>query len=663
MTKNIVLMGYRGSGKTYTARYLAKKLGRRIISTDKEIGKRVGKISDFVKNNGWEKFRDIESNVIENIQEDDLIIDCGGGFVERERNVKNLKRNGVIIWLKTSPEQIRKRIKDNKERPSLTGTKSFLEEIGEVLQKRTPLYKKAADYEIDTNNKPVEQVGNEILKLIRMKTEVCIPITAETSEQAVNDLKEAEKLANLVELRIDFIKNIDKNKLEKLLKSKKKKIIVTCRPKNLCGNFEGSEKERINLLEKAIELGSDFIDIEIESDKDIIKKIIESKNKSKIIVSHHNLKETPLLTELNNKYNEIKRLNPDLIKIVATANSINDNFIIFSLLKGKNDLIAFCMGLRGQISRILAPKYGSRMTFASLKEGKESASGQISIEEMKNVYNIDLINDETKVVGVIGEFAENSMSKYMHNANFKEKKLDFIYMPFKAKKEELKEFINNFKKISFAGASVTMPHKVEVMKCLDKIDETAKQIGAVNTIVNKNGKLIGYNTDYYGAVEALKEKTKLKNKKVLVIGAGGGARAVVYGLKKENASITLINRTTEKAKVLAKEFNVKFGDMEDIRRLIQNNEIIINTTSVGMAPNTNESIINGNDLIKGKLVMDLVYKPSETKLIKMARKAKCSVITGDRMLIHQAICQFKLWTGQEPSFKSMESALIKQIQH
>ena len=661
MPENIVLMGYRGSGKTHTARYLAKKLKRRTISTDKEIEKIVGKIKDFVKNNGWKKFRDVESKVIENIKGDNLIIDCGGGFVERGKNIRNLKRNSIIIWLKTSPEQIRKRIKGGKERPSLTGTKSFLDEIEEVLQKRIPLYKKAADYEVDTNNKSVEQVGNKILEIIKMKTEVCIPITAETAEEAIKDMKQAEKLADLVELRIDFIKNIDENKLKKLLKSKKKKIIVTCRPKNLGGNFEGSEKEKINLLKKAIGLNADYIDIEIESNNKDIKNIIGNKKNTKIILSHHNLKETPSLKELGKKYNEIKKLNQDLIKIVTTANSINDNFTIFKLLKDKNDLIAFCMGIRGQISRILAPKYGSRITFAALKEGKESASGQISIGEMKNVYNIDLINNETKSVGVIGEFAENSMSKYMHNASFREKKLDFIYMPFKVKKDELKEFINNLRKFSFAGASVTIPHKVEVMKCLDKIDETAKQIGAANTIVSKNGNLVGYNTDYYGAVEALKEKTNLKNKKALVVGAGGGARAVVYGLKKENVGITIINRTIEKARILAKEFNVKFDGMENIKQLVKNNEIIINTTSVGMAPNTNESIINGNDLIKGKLVMDLVYKPSETKLIKLARKSKCSVITGNKMLIYQAIGQFKLWTGQEPSFSSMESALKRHL--
>jgi len=661
MFRNIVLIGYRGSGKTSIANELGKKLNRKVISTDKEIEKKVGKINDFIEKNGWERFRDIESQVIGNINDGNLIIDCGGGFIERESNVAKLKENGIIIWLKASVRTIKERIKGSKERPSLTGTKSFLEEIEEVLKKRMPLYKNAADYKINTDNKSAEQVGNEILKLIKMKTEVCIPITATKLENAIKDMKQAEKLADLVELRIDFIKDIDKKKLKKLLKNKKKKVIVTCRPKGMYGNYNGKEEKRIELIKNAIELNADYIDIEMESNNKEIKDMISNKKNSKIIVSHHNSKETPSLRELNNKYNEIKKLNPDLVKIVATADSINDNFTIFNLLKGKSGLIAFCMGVRGQISRILAPKYGSRITFASLKEGKESASGQISIEEMKNVYNIDLINNETKVVGVIGEFAENSMSKYMHNASFKEKKLDFIYIPFKVKKEELKEFINNLRKFGFAGASVTIPHKVEVMKYLDKIDETAKQIGAINTVVNKNGKLIGYNTDYYGAVEALKEKIKLKNKKALVVGAGGGARAVVYGLKKENAGITITNRTMEKARVLAKEFNVKFDGMKNIKQLIKNNDIIINTTSVGMAPNTNESIINGNDLIKGKLVVDIVYKPSETKLIKLARKSKCSVITGDRMLIYQAIGQFKLWTGQEPRFKSMESALKKHL--
>jgi len=494
-----------------------------------------------------------------------------------------------------------------------------------------------------------------------MKTEICIPITAKTIDEAIIELKETEKLVDLIELRIDYIKDIDQNKLKKLLENKNKKIIVTCRRKSLCGNFEGNEEDRINLLKSAIKLNSDFVDLEIDTDRDVIKNIIENKGNSKIIVSYHNFKETPDSEELNNIYNEIKKSNPDLIKIVTFAKSINDNFKIFELLEGKENLISLCMGLRGQVSRILAPKYGSKITFTSLKENKESAAGQISIKEMKNVYNIGMINDETKVLGVIGEFAENSMSKYMHNAVFKEDNLNLVYMPFKVRKEELKEFIKNFREFDFKGSSVTIPHKVDINKYIDEIDETAEKIGAVNTIVNKNGKLIGYNTDYYGAVQALKEKTQLSNEKILVIGAGGGARAVIYGLKKENSEITITNRTINNAESLAKEFNVNFDDIKNMKKLIGNKDIIINTTSVGMNPNINESIIKENEFSEGKLVMDIVYKPVNTKLIKLAKKAKCNVITGDRMLIYQAIKQFSLWTGKDPNFKMMESSLTKHM--
>ncbi len=167
MPKNIVLMGYRGAGKTYTSAYLAKKLGRKILSTDDEIEKKVGKIGDFVKNNRWEKFREIESRIIRDIGSRSLIIDCGGGVIEREENVKKLEENGIIVWLKASPKQIRERIGSGGNRPSLTGKKSFTDEIEEVLKKRNPLYKKAADYEVNTDKKKVSQVGEEILELIK----------------------------------------------------------------------------------------------------------------------------------------------------------------------------------------------------------------------------------------------------------------------------------------------------------------------------------------------------------------------------------------------------------------------------------------------------------------------------------------------------------------
>src|SRR3989338_11149866 len=191
---------------------------------------------------------------------------------------------------------------------------------------------------------------------------------------------------------------------------------------------------------------------------------------------------------------------------------------------------------------------------------------------MQNLYNVDLINPQTNVIGIIGEFAENSMSKYMHNPNFKRNSLDFVYVPFKVAPNELKEFMDNFKSFDFKGAAVTIPHKENIINLIHNVDETADEIGAVNTLVRDDGKIIGHNTDYYGAVESLKEKLNPKGKKVLVIGAGGAARAVVYGLKKEGAEIIIVNRTENKAKELAGQFNVDFDKMENIKSLTRQNE-------------------------------------------------------------------------------------------
>jgi shikimate kinase len=167
MPKNIVLMGYRGSGKTSVSKMISKELGFPIISVDKEIIKRTGPINDFVSQNGWGKFREIESEIIKNIDAKDTVIDCGGGFVEMKNNIVSLKKNGIIIWLKADPKNIIERIKKTGQRPSLTGTKSFTDEVAEVLAKRLPIYEKSADFEVDTNNKPVEEVFKEIKEIIK----------------------------------------------------------------------------------------------------------------------------------------------------------------------------------------------------------------------------------------------------------------------------------------------------------------------------------------------------------------------------------------------------------------------------------------------------------------------------------------------------------------
>ena len=664
-SKNIVLIGYRGAGKTSTAKELSSLTGMDVISTDDEISKRAGMpLRIFINKHGWDKFRKLESEAIESLKDaDGVIIDCGGGAVENSENIRLLREKGTIFLLKAQVNVLASRIKNSRQRPSLTGKKSFVGEIGEVLSRRIPLYKEASDFSVETGNKTPLQTAESILKMLRnqkMKTKICAVVTSKNIKDALAGMKNAES-ADILELRLDFIKSASPENLKNLIQKSAKPLIAACRPKSFGGFFNGTESQRLDLLRKSIELGADFVDVEFGSEisNEIIK--IRRKSPSKIILSYHDFKETPSLEKLESVYSQINGLNPDFVKIVTAANSINDNFVIFDLLRNKNNLTAFCMGQKGEISRILAPKFGSAFTYCSLGKGKESASGQITLDEMLNLYNASLINPQTNVIGIIGEFAENSMSKYMHNPNFRKNKLDFVYIPFKTAPHELEKFMQNFRKLNFSGAAVTIPHKENIIRLIDGADETAQQIGAVNTLVNKNGKIIGYNTDYYGAVESLKEKANPKNKKVLVIGAGGAARAVVYGLKKEGAMIALVNRTEAKAKRLAKEFNADFDKFENIKSLTKKSDVIINTTSLGMSPFEGGCALRPDELAEGKIVMDAVYKPILTKLIKLAKKRKCTAITGDRMLAYQAVRQFELWTGLNPGFKEMEKELNKQI--
>jgi len=341
---NIILIGYRGAGKTSIANELSKLTGMPVISTDEQVSRKVGmKLGEFINKFGWEKFRQVESEVIRNLEKiSNKIIDCGGGVVENSDNIKVLRQNGIVFWLKAPVKVLSERIKDTRNRPSITINKSFTDEIGEVLEGRMPLYKKAADFGIESANKKPIEVAKTVLELNKntMKTQISVVITANNVKDALSDIKKATS-ADLIELRLDFIKNIDKSKIKSLIDISPNPVIATCRPAEFGGLFKGNERDRLNLLTTAKDNGASFVDVEFGSE--IVGEIINNA-KSKIIISHHNFKETPSLENLDSLYKTIKKFNPDFVKIVTTANSINDNFKIFECLQGTNDLIAFCMG-------------------------------------------------------------------------------------------------------------------------------------------------------------------------------------------------------------------------------------------------------------------------------------------------------------------------------
>ena len=471
-------------------------------------------------------------------------------------------------------------------------------------------------------------------------------IAAVIAEKNVSDAIRGIKKnydSDMIELRLDYIENLSLKSIKGMLDSSKRPIIATCRKKGEGGKFNGKEDERLKILEEAIDCGAKYADIELSSNKLALKSILKNRKKTNIIVSYHNFEKTD--KKIIKKYEEIKKLNPGSIKIVTKANSVTDNFIILDLLKKakkeRHDISAFCMGDYGQFSRILSLIYGSEIAYASANQNS-SAPGQLTSFEMSKIYLAKKLNEKTKIAGLIGNPVEHSFGHIIHNAAFENLGINAVYLKFKV--DKLKEFIEYFKDKNVLGFSVTAPHKVEVMKYLDKIDKKAKKIGAVNTIVAKNRKFYGYNTDCDGAMQALEQKTALKGKNVAVLGAGGASRAIIYGLKEKKSNVTIFNRTADNAKKLAGEFGCNYGLLKDAGKYKY--DILINTTPVGMSPNVDRTPIKTQEIGRNTVVFDIIFNPMRTKLLKEAETRGCRTISGFEMFIKQAVLQTKLWAGK-----------------
>ena len=260
----------------------------------------------------------------------------------------------------------------------------------------------------------------------------------------------------------------------------------------------------------------------------------------------------------------------------------------------------------------------------------------------------------------IGDPIKHSLSPAMHSSGYKALGIENsnLLIACRVKAEKLEKFIEAVKTIGINGVSVTLPHKQEVMKYLDEIDATAKKIGAVNTILNKAGKLTGYNTDWTGAILALEKKTDLKNKKVAVIGAGGAARAIVFGLVKKGAKAKIFNRTLGKAKGLARDLGGEVGEKDEMGE-IRDYDVVINTTSVGMDEDISplpKDLIN-----KKQIVFDVVYSPKETRLLRDAKEKEAQIVYGYEMLLYQGVEQFKMYTGLNAPVKEMEEVLLNNL--
>jgi shikimate dehydrogenase len=271
-----------------------------------------------------------------------------------------------------------------------------------------------------------------------------------------------------------------------------------------------------------------------------------------------------------------------------------------------------------------------------------------------------VIDGNTKICCLIGDPVANSLSPLIHNTGYQALGINYAYASFQVK--ELKQAIEGIRVLGIRGVSVTIPHKTEVLKYLDRLDPLAEKIGSVNTIVNDDGILTGYNTDYDGAMQALEEVTTLKGKKAVMAGAGGAALAIAVGLKAKAVELLVLNRTEEKARKLAERVNAEgYGSLKELKE-IASADILINTTPLGMWHKIKESIVPKELLHDRLTVFDIVSIPKETRLLTEARERGCAVVYGYKMMLYQAVMQFKLFTGHEAPLPVMESALTQALE-
>ena len=454
----------------------------------------------------------------------------------------------------------------------------------------------------------------------------------------------AELGAELVELRLDFMRR--KPDVGLLLKNRPTPVVVTIRRREDRGRWFGSEEQRLAILREAIIAGAEYVDLE-----DDVAESIPRFGSTKRIVSYHNFEETPI--ELFDIHKRMCKCDPDVVKIVTMANSPSDNVRMLELVQSATvPTVGFCMGEFGTISRILCGRFGSPFTYASFSREREMAPGQLSFAEVRNLYRFNKITKETKIFGVIGDPIAHSKSPLIHNAAFRKLRLDAVYLPLRVPADQLLDTLEEYKRLGLCGYSVTIPHKEAVLEFCDSLDEQTDQIGAANTLYLEADEWVATNTDADAALQSIKMGLQrspakfpdLNGRRVMILGAGGVARAIANVLVREGAAVSITNRSRERGKQLAVELQCQFVSWEN--RGVEACEILVNCTSVGMFPKMNETPYHANWLHESMLVFDTVYNPEKTMLLKQALERGCTIVSGIEMFIRQAAMQFELFSDE-----------------
>jgi 3-dehydroquinate dehydratase/shikimate dehydrogenase len=405
-------------------------------------------------------------------------------------------------------------------------------------------------------------------------------------------------------------------------------ILATCRRHQNHGKFNGSVEEEIRILEGAVAAGARAVDIEIETAEATNVQLDGFRGRALLVISYHNFEGTPAMEPVLRR---MMRFPADAYKLVSTARKPSDNFRVLSLARqhARVPLILLAMGEVGFPSRVLSPIFGGLYTYAAPTSAEGTAAGQVCSRQLRQLYRVEKLARSAKIYGVIADPVRHSISPVVHNRAFHARRLDAVYLPLLVQSARLRDFMTLADKLPISGFSVT-----------------------VNTVWRKAGKWRGTNTHAEGVRIRLEKHLRLSKSAVLVVGNGGAARGAAFALADAGAKVSIVGRNPDRVRALAKACNAEPLMREQLAA--RHFDGLVHATPLGMVPNTSACFFE--DGIPAEVVLDMVYTPFETVLIRRAREQGRVVVHGIEMFLEQAARQFEIWTGENAPLGVMEKA-------
>jgi len=487
---------------------------------------------------------------------------------------------------------------------------------------------------------------------------ICAVVAAEDARGLWRQLRQALTSTRTVELRLDWLR--DDREIARFLRllaanTPRATLLATCRRRQAGGRYRGSVASQLIQLAEAVRAGCPWYDLENETASICPRELLDLLlGEARQIISAHFFRRMP--RDLSGLVRQLSRGRPDAIKISAQCRSLGEGMRLLRLARRRRDVIAIPMGEVVMPLRVLGLRAGSALTYAPVENAR--APGQVSLGEMTELYRAGQIGSRARVYGVIVDPVGHSLSPVLQNAGFQARKMDAVYLPFLV--HDLRDFLAAVGPLGIAGFSVTLPHKEKILRHLDGCDPLAASIGAVNTVVVRGrGKLYGYNTDYVGVLRALERRIPLRGSRVLILGAGGAARAVAFALAQAGARVCIWARRAARARALARAV-----EGEAVGRSLLRKEFfdaIVNATPVGMYPRADQSPLETREL-NCRLVFDTIYRPQRTKLIQLAERRGIETVSGMEMFLAQGAAQWEIWTGERAPEKQMRGAVLRALQ-